>query len=216
MAKNKRVESADSQKSASEYYHLPLQAVEDLVSADESNSPKVSAEELRKYQSGPKLRLTDWAKAILIKVWFAGAVCFFFLWGLGIYLPDQLDQLLILGLALGTVTDLLTNNLFRFYAKRPGDNDQWMMFPMKRFISLPLNILYAFVLLWLVVMTYSLLNRAIIAATGAVNTLPLGVGPILFGVFTTLWDLLLIRCKLTLRKIFRDAKNASGKPTKAG
>lgn len=190
----------------SEYYRLNTQAVEDLVTADESNSPPVSAEELRKYRSGPRVTMADWAKALLIKCWFAGAVCFFFLWGLGIYVTDYWDQLLILGVALGIVTDLLTNNLFRFYAKTPGANDRWMMFPQKKFITLFLNVLYAFLVLACVVMTYQAVNALLVAITGARDIVPLGVGPILFGVFVTAWDQLFITMKRTLIKIFRDAR----------
>ena len=190
----------------SEYYRLNTQAVEDLVTADESNSPPVSAAELRKYRSGPRVTMADWAKALLIKCWFAGAVCFFFLWGLGIYVTDYWDQLLILGVALGIVTDLLTNNLFRFYAKTPGANDRWMMFPQKKFITLFLNVLYAFLVLVCVVMTYQAVNALLVAITGARDTVPLGVGPILFGVFVTAWDQLFITMKRTLIKIFRDAR----------
>ncbi len=190
----------------SEYYRLNTQAVEDLVTADESNSPPVSAAELRKYRSGPRVTMADWAKALLIKCWFAGAVCFFFLWGLGIYVTDYWDQLLILGVALGIVTDLLTNNLFRFYAKTPGANDRWMMFPQKKFIALFLNVLYAFLVLACVVMTYQAVNALLVAITGARDTVPLGVGPILFGVFVTAWDQLFITMKRMLIKIFRDAR----------
>ena len=206
MAKRKRQPEKEADKTLSEYYRLNTRAVDDLVTADESNSPKVSPQELRKYHSGPRLTLADWAKALLIKCWFAGAVCFFFLWGLGLYVKDFWDQLLVVGVALGIVTDLLTNNLFRFYAKTPGANDRWMMFPQKKFITLFLNILYAFLVLACVVMTYQALNALLIALTGAKDTVPLGVGPILFGVFVTAWDQLFITMKRTLIKIFRDAR----------
>ena len=206
MAKRKRQPEKEAEKTLSEYYRLNTQAVEDLVTADESNSPQVPAAELRKYRSGPRLTLADWAKALLIKCWFAGAVCFFFLWGLGFYVTDYWDQLLVLGVALGIVTDLLTNNLFRFYAKTPGANDRWMMFPQKKFITLFLNILYAFLVLACVVATYQAVNALLIALTGAKDTVPLGVGPILFGVFVTAWDQLFITMKRTLIKIFRDAR----------
>lgn len=206
MAKKKRQPEKEAEKTLSEYYRLNTQAVDDLVTADESNSPQVPAAELRKYCSGPRLTLADWAKALLIKCWFAGAVCFFFLWGLGIYVMDYWDQLLVLGVALGIVTDLLTNNLFRFYAKTPGANDRWMMFPQKKFITLFLNILYAFLVLACVVATYQAVNALLIALTGAKDTVPLGVGPILFGVFVTAWDQLFITMKRALIKIFRDAR----------
>ena len=209
MARKQKNPPREPDRSAADYYRLNLKAVDDLVTADESNSPKVSEKELRKYRSGPKVKLSDTLKALLIKFWFNGATCFFFLWGLGTYLHSWLDQMVVLALALGAVTDLLTNNVFRFYAKTPGGNDRWMMFPQKAFYTLPLNVIYAVVLLVLVVMTYSAVNTAIIGITGAVGTVPLGVGPILFGVFTTAWDTLLIKLKHTAQSVLADARHAS-------
>lgn len=209
MARKHKNPPREPDRSAADYYKLNLRAVDDLVTADESNSPKVSEAELRKYRSGPKVRLSDTLKALLIKFWFNGATCFFFLWGLGAYLHSWLDQMVVLALALGAVKDLLTNNVFRFYAKTPGGNDRWMMFPQKAFYTLPLNVLYAGVLLFLVMVTYSAVNAAIIAFTGAVGTVPLGVGPILFGVFTTAWDTLLIKIKHTAQSVLSDARRAS-------
>ena len=209
MARKQKKPPVEAPRSAADYYRLNLKAMEDLVTADESNSPKVSEAELRKYRSGPKITLSETLKALLIKTWFNGATCFFFLWGLGTYLHNWLDQLVVLALALGAVTDLLTNNVFRFYAKTPGANDRWMMFPQRAFQTLPLNLLYAGVLLFLVVTTYNAINAAIIGVTGAVDTVPLGVGPILFGVFTTAWDTLLIKIKHTAQNVLSDARRAS-------
>ena len=208
MAKRDKQPPEEERKSAAEYYKLNTRAVDDLVNATPENSPKVGEAELRKYRSGPKIRLSEWVKAVLIKIWFAGAVCFFFLWGLGLYVADQLDQLLILGLALGFVTDILVNNLFRFYAKTPGGNDRWMMFPKKAFITLPLNVLYAFLLLLCVVTTYNAINAALVAVTGTRDTVPLGVEPILFGVFTTAWDMLFLTMKRTAKRMLSDAKQS--------
>ena len=140
MARKQKNPPREPDRSAADYYRLNLKAVDDLVTADESNSPKVSEKELRKYRSGPKVKLSDTLKALLIKFWFNGATCFFFLWGLGAYLHSWLDQMVVLALALGAVNDLLTNNVFRFYAKTPGGNDRWMMFPQKAFYTLPLNV----------------------------------------------------------------------------
>ena len=209
MARKQKNPPRETPKSAADYYKLNLKAVDDLVTADKDNSPKVSEAELRKYRSGPKIRLSDTLKALLIKFWFNGATCFFFLWGLGAYLHSWLDQMVVLALALGAVTDLLTNNVFRFYAKTPGGNDRWMMFPQKAFYTLPLNLLYAGLLLFLVMTTYNVVNAAIIGITGAVGTVPLGVGPILFGVFTTAWDTLLIKLKHTAQSVLADARRAS-------
>ena len=212
MAKKKQT-AADEHRTTADYYKLNVKAVEDLVGANAENSTKVSEAELRKYRSGPKIKLADWVKAVLIKFWFAGAVCFFFLWGLGTYIHDQLDQMVILGLALGFVTDLLTNNLYRFYAKPAGANDRWMMFPKKKFLTLPLNILYAFLIIFCVVMTYNAINAGIMAITGDREHIAVGVEPILFGVLAAAWDLLLIKIKHTLKAVVSDAKTSAGKGT---
>lgn len=203
MARNKRAAPEESRASA-DYYKLHTGAVNDLISADESNSPQVSEEELQKYRSGPRLRLSDWGKAILIKMWFAGSVCFFIFWGLSGYISARLDLLLVFGVALGVVTDILTNNILRYYAKSDGGNDRWMMFPKKGYLSFILNILYAIFLLICADMFYTLVNLSL-AGLGA--GMSLGVGPILFGVVYTAFDLLFIQMKRTLRRIVADAKD---------
>ena len=209
MAGKRNKRPVDAPEQAGSYYDLPLKAVDDLVTADESNSPQVSEKELRKYRSRSRIQLSEWLKALLIKAWFSGAVCFFFYWGLGIYLPDRLDQLVVLGVALGIVFDILLNNLYRFYASPVGANDRWMMWPQKKYYTFPLNILHAFLLLALVVTTYQVINLGLVALTGAKDTIPLGVGPILFGVFTALWDQALISLKGLFLRIVHDAETKS-------
>lgn len=204
--KDKRDDARREEKSAADYYKLNVQAVDDLINANKENSPPVSKAELRKYQSGPRVKMADWLKAVLLKTWFAGMVCFFFLWGLGTYVGNQLDLLFIVGLALGFVTDLFVNPIFRFYAKTPGGNDRWMMFPQKRFISLPLNVLYGFVLLFFLVTTYNVLNMLIVSVSGVEDTVPLGVEPILFGLLTMGWDMLFLGMKRLLGRVVADAK----------
>ena len=189
-----------------DYYKLKPQAIEDLVTADESNSPEVSQEELRKYQSGPKLKVADWVKMLFVKAWFPGSVCFFFIWGLGGMVVDQLDLLFITGIALGVVTEMLTNNVLRFLEKKPGGNDRYMMFPQKGYVTFPLNILYAFVLLFLVYTLYNIINLVIIQLTGAVDKVPLGVEPVLFGIFYMCFDMILIQGKHLILDIVKGGK----------
>lgn len=179
----------------SEYYKLNTQAVEDLVTADETNSPPVSQEELRAYRSGPRRRLPGWWKILFVKFWFAGATCFFFIWGLGGYLADLMDLLFVTGLALGAVTDLLTNPVLRFFERTPGANARWMMVSRKGYISLPLNILYAYVVLFFVFMLYNGINLVLIRAAGGENRIFLGVEPVLFGLFYLGFDQLFIQIR---------------------
>ena len=80
MAKRNKTTGRDEIRSAQEYYKLHSKAVDDLVTADESNSPEVPEEELRKYRSRTRLQLGDTFKALLLKFWFNGSVCFFFFW----------------------------------------------------------------------------------------------------------------------------------------
>ena len=198
---------------ASGYYDLKTQAVDDLLNASEENAPKVSREELRKFTSQGKgrMQVADWVKLLLVKWWFAAAVCFFFIWGLAPFVPNVLDQLVIAGLALGFVTDLLTNNVLRFLAKRKGGNDRWMMFPRKGFWSLPLNVLYAGVIMFLVYTAYNVLNQALIALNGLPgDAVPLGVGPILFGLLCLGFDLMLIGMKHGFQKIIAEAQRKAG------
>lgn len=160
---------------AQRYYELKSSAMDDLVNAKPGKSKTYSVEELGRYRKHLGIRIADWVKILLIKGWFAGAVCFFFFWGLGIYIASLIDMLFILGMALGFVNDLLVNNLIRFFEKTPGAHSAWMMFPQKRYISLVLNVLYAYVILFCVYTSYTGINGAAVALTGNAEQLALGV-----------------------------------------
>ena len=215
MARNKKntpLRSPEQLREISDYYKLNTKSVDDLVSANAENSPEVPKEELEKYRSKSGLHLPRWLKVVLLKAWFAGAACFFIFWGLGIYLPNLLDMMLVFGLSLGLVTDLLVNNVLRFLSTVPGENDQWMMFPQKGMIAFFLNILYAFVLLFCVYAFYQVINTVIVSVTGQTDTVPLGVEPVLFGLFYMGFDLLFVGMKHLGRRILADAMaSAKGK-----
>jgi hypothetical protein len=209
MGRKKGPEIPEEEKDLSRYYRLNTKAVDDLVNADVSNSPQVSRAELDRYRSGPKIRLRDWLKVLLVKWWFNGAVCFFFYWGLGNAVTNRENLLLILGVAIGFVADLLVNNIFRYYEKTPGGNGRWMMFGRKGFASLPLNVLYGFLLLLCVMMTYNTVNGVIVSVTGNRDSVPLGVEPILFGLITTGWDFLFLGIRRLGKQIVADAKQGN-------
>ena len=207
MAKQKAAPVRDEKRAAADYYKLNRQAVEDLVTADETNSPPVSEEELRRYTSGPKVKMSHWLKIALIKAWFFAAVCYFFLWGA--FVSNVVDQIVITGIALGFVIDILVNNLLRFMEKTPGANNGWMLVSKKGFVSLPLNVVYGLVLIFCGVQTYEVINRLLVMLLNMpAGEIPLGVGPILFGILTMGWDALFLLMKRTLRRIVEDAKAA--------
>jgi hypothetical protein len=199
---------AGQEKSAADYYKLKRKAVEELVSADVTNSPKVSAEEIAKYsgRSAKGFKLPTWLKILFVKFWFYAAVCFFFIWGLGGYLGSLLDQLFVIGIAIGLVTDLFVNNVIRFMAVTENANDGWMLFPKKKYLSFLLNVLYGFVITFFVYTLYNAVNLAAMTMTGNQDTLFLRVEPIVFGLFCMGIDLMFLGMKKLFFRILEDAK----------
>ena len=187
-------------------YELKSEAVDKLLKAEKGEVPEFSQEELKRYRSKGGLKLPETLKVVLLKTWFAGAVCYFILWGLGTYIYSIIDMLFILGIVLGLVTDLLTNNVIRFVEKTPGENDKWLLFPKKGMVSFFLNMVYAIVLVALVYGLYGVINSVLAELLGLTDTVALGVEPILFGVFTMGFDMLFIGCRNLMKNIIADAK----------
>ena len=216
MAQNgQKKENKPAAQGYGAYYDLKESAVDRLVGADKS-APSYSSEELNRYRSKKALRIPLWVKIPLLKAWFAGAVCFFFLWGLGTYVTAQWDMMLVLCAAMGLANDLLVNPVIRFMEKTPGDNSRWMMFPQKHWVSLFLNIVYFTFVLICVYALYNAVNVRIAALTGRTEEVALGVEPILFGILTMAFDLLFISIKNGFITVFRDAKTTAGGREKRG
>lgn len=196
-----------SKKKNEKNYELKSDAVDKLLKAEKGEVPEFSQEELKKYRSKGGIKLPQPVKVILLKAWFAGAVCYFILWGLGMYIYSLIDMLFIMGIVLGMVTDLLTNNVIRFIEATPGENNKWLMFPnQKGMVSFFLNLVYALVLVACVYFLYSGINLMIVAIIGNADTVPLGVEPVLYGVFYMGFDLLFVGCKNLLKQIISDAQ----------
>jgi len=190
------------------YYNLHTGAVEDLVTATKENTPRYSQAELDKYRSSKtKWKFPQWLKVVLIKFWFYGAVCFFVFWGLSMYMADQLDLYFVAAVVLGMVTDLLINHFLRFTEKLPGGSKQWMMVTREGATGFFMNLAYGFLLLFLVVTAYNMINTVIFTIYNGSETAPLlTVEPIVFGLTTVGADTLCVTIRNTLRKIVEDAK----------
>lgn len=202
MAKKKKKQQ-DEERTAASYYRLKTEAVERLVNA--KDAPAVSEAEIKKYTSKGKFHIPTWLKVLFIKFWFAGAVCYFFLWGLGLYVQG-LDLLFVLAVGLGIVNDLMVGKLLRTFEAEHGDADKWMMVTVRKFWSIFLNVIYSGVVLYCVFQTYYIINTLLgvnANVTGAEAML--GVEPILFGLFYMGFDMLLVTIKNTFINIFRDA-----------
>lgn len=196
----------EHEKNSSSNYELKTEAIDALVNEDEKNVPQYSQEELKKYRKSTGFHLPNWLKVLGIKAWFYGAVCFFILWGLGTYIPSNLDMMVVLAVVMGMVTDLLTNNAIRFFEETPGANNWWMLFPPKGMRSFCFNLLYGFALVFLVFMFYEYVNYAIMIITDVEDTVFVGVEPLLFGLLCMGFDMLFVWIKRVILGIVRDAK----------
>lgn len=190
--KNKLPEKEELQN----YYELNLDAVDRLVNATKETAPDIPEEEEVFTKQGFLARVPSPVKALVVKYWFFGAACFFFYWGLGMFVSDPYALILILGVAIGMLTDLLVNNLFRYFQSSEKEYNKWMLLPMKKFWTFFVNLAYGLILVLLVRSTYDLINKAAIK----IYDLPkehvaLGVEPFLFGVFCLIYDLCFIWTK---------------------
>ena len=183
---------------------IKAEAVEDLVNANKENTPSYSEEELKKYRSKSRLNINPVFKALFIKFWFSGVVCYFFIWGLGMYIPSNLDLYFVTAIGMGFVKDILENNLYRFVANPEGSNDRWMMFPKKSYMSLVFNVLYAILVTGCVYFTYQGIN--FVGTSGNNDRVVFGVEPIFFGIFYMGFELLFLWMKHMAVRIIADAK----------
>ena len=185
-------------------YRIKAEAVEDLVNANKENTPSYSEEELKKYRSKSRLNINPVFKALFIKFWFSGVVCYFFIWGLGMYIPSNLDLYFVTAIGMGFVKDILENNLYRFVANPEGSNDRWMMFPKKSYMSLVFNVLYAILVTGCVYFTYQGIN--FVGTSGNNDRVVFGIEPIFFGIFYMGFELLFLWMKHMAVRIIADAK----------
>ena len=194
-------------KSSADYYKLKTDAVDRLVNAEKKTYDKTKGDPGKEYRSRGFLdKIPSWIKALFIKFWFNGSVCFFIFWGLGMYVTAMLDMIFVLAVVMGMVTDILVNNAFRFLATYEGQNDKWMMFPKKKYWTFVANILYAFPVLVGVIWFYNIFNVVLNNIKGTEGEMFLGVEPIVFGLAYMAIDMLFITMKNTMIKIISDAK----------
>ncbi len=118
----------------------------------------------------------------------------------------MIDMLFILGIVLGMVTDLLTNNVLRFIEKSPGANEKWILVNKRGVTGFFLNLVFSSIIILCVFFVYSFINQFVVAITDDPNNLFLGVEPILFGLLCMGFDMLLVGMKRLFGSIVADAK----------
>lgn len=203
------------------YYDLKTKEVDELVAAlkgelDEAeaepvptNIAEITGEEqtlkpgskkadFDPYKIDKLSRIPVWVKAIFIKWWFAGAVCYFVLMGLGMLVPDALDQAVLAGCVLGIFTDMFVNPIFRYMESSEKEYNKYMMFPFpfKQFWTFFTNIAYYLVVGLLVMLIYGGINQLfVIWFNKYEGFVSLGVEPLIYGTFCVIVDMAFIGVK---------------------
>lgn len=169
--------------------------IAEITGEEQKAKPGSKKAEFDPYKRDKLAALPVWLKALVIKWWFAGLVCFLFVWTLG----DQHPIIVISasGLALGIVNDLMVNPIFHFLQSDRNEYHPYMMFPFpfKKYWTFFTNIIYYFVVMAGVVGIYEGLNMLINYMTGTSLKTYIAVGPILFGVFALIVDMAFIGIK---------------------
>lgn len=211
MAKKKKKQEKET--SIENFYDLRTDAVDDLVEALKTgegredistNIQEITGEQInakpgsKKAEFDPYKRdklagLPTWLKAIFIKWWFAGCVCYFIIMGLGEYLVGY-DLPIVLALVYGVVVDIFVNPVFRFMESDRKEYNNYMMFPFpfKAFWTFFANLVYYFVVIFVLYLIYNLINNALKAL--GVN-FGFWLEPLTFGTITVAVDMAFIGIK---------------------
>lgn len=218
MAKKKI--NKEQESSIENYYDLKVDKVDELVAAlkgeiaedAEPISTKISDctsedtpdtktkdgkdKHFDPYKIDKLSAIPAWIKAVFVKFWFAGCVCYFVIMGLGMNL-DGLDRVVLAGIVLGIITDLFVNPIYRFLESDKKEYNIYMMFPfpLKHFWTFFTNIIYYLIIGILVMYVYSGLNQFIVLCGGDPDTIHFGVEPLLYGVFCVIVDMAFIGIK---------------------
>lgn len=197
------------------YYDLKVNEVDDLVSILKDSSKAADKEvttdiaeitgeassgkggknkKFDPYKRDWLSKIPLWLKAIFIKWWFAGCVCYFIMWGLGYYIANNTDLMLVTGLVLGIVVDILVNPSLRYLETTDGEYNNYIMFPFpfKKFWTFFANAIYYIAVMLLVSMVYTGFNLLLQLINPSYF---IGVEPLLFATVCVIIDMAFIGIK---------------------
>lgn len=203
-----------------DYYDLKVDKVEELVAilkGEDTNTENVvmdmpecvgtndrdnykksgKAKKFNPYHMDKLSAVPTWIKAIFVKFWFAGCVCFFIIMGLGNYIQDDLDLMVLTGVVLGIIVDVLVNPIFHYTESDDKEYNNYMMFsqPFKSYWTFFTNIVYYVMVMIVVNFAYLGLNELINVIAGTGGRFNVGIEPLLFGVICVIVDMAFIGIK---------------------
>lgn len=171
----------------SKYYGLNEEAINDLVNSSEEVDVVINK----------KNKIKNLIKLAFIKFWFGGALCYFVLWGLGIYVSNDLDMFVLLAFILAITSDFLLNPIIRYISCEGFKYSKYIFINIsyKKIYSLFFHIIYSFIIVFCIYITYVLLNSFIFSGK-------LGVEPLLFGLIYLVFDSLFVVLKNIFIRIY--------------
>lgn len=228
MTKNKK----KPEDKISDYYDLKLGEIDALVAAlkegkvDGEEKPltmdiaEITGEDTSKLSE--KKRYFDpyhhdfissipvWVKALFIKWWFAGMVVYFVTLGLGVYIPNELDRIVLGGVVYGLVNELLVNPLFRMMETDRKEYNPYMLFPfpIKQYWTFFANIIYYVFVYYAAAMTIEGINILVVLIRG-VDEATLPAEPLFMGVCCVLADMVVIGIKDLIVHLVKKSKKES-------
>lgn len=224
MSKKKK----NKESTIENYYDLKVDQIDELVAAlkgtdspeeqqpismkisdctgEEAEKTKNREKEFDPYKVDKLARVPGWLKAIFIKFWFAGAVCYFIMLGTGL---QGFDGIIVTGVVLGVIVDVLVNPLFGYMQSEKREFDKYIMlpFPFKKYWTFFVNIIYYVGVLFIVNYCYAGINLMCNAIAGTELVFYVSVEPLLFGVITLVVDMFLIGIKDLIVYLVRRKKS---------
>lgn len=184
--------------------------IAEITGEEEKASPTSKKAHFDPYRHDFLSKIPIWVKALFIKFWFYGVVCYFVILGLGNVITSYLDQAVLAGIVLGIFTDLFVNPVFRYLETSDKEYDPYMMFPFpfKKYWTFITNILYYLVVGYLVFLTYNVIN-ALTETAG--HSVTLAVEPLLYGLFALTIDMIFIGIKDLIVFLVKRSKKKIGK-----
>ena len=168
--------------------------IAEITGEEEKKVGSKKSKEFDPYRHNFLAWLPAWVKAIFIKWWFAGAVCFFIMWGIG---QTGLDAIFLVGVILGVIVDVLVNPIFRMLESDKKEYNYYMMFPfpLKAFWTFLTNVIYYLAIALVINYCYFGVNQIINLIKHTTDVYYVGVEPLLFGVFCVVADMAFIGIK---------------------
>jgi hypothetical protein len=194
------------------HYDLKAEAIDDLAAAlkeDPAKPTKTETNIPKPYKVDKLANIPTWIKAMFVKFWVAGAICYFGYWGMGISVPSTLDLIVLVGVLIGIINYLLVNPAFLYFESDKKEYHAYLILPLsgKKYWTLFVHVAYGLIVNFAVFGIYTLINIAFVQMRDLPEgTITLGVEPLLYGLFFLLIDMFFVSCKNLLVKAIRIGK----------